>query len=118
VLDPYFSGTKWAWLLEHVAGSREAALRGELAAGTVDTYLVWRLTQGASHVTEPSNACRTLLWPLAGGTWSEEMSAALGLPLTMLPSVQPGNSLFGETRGVPGLPDGVPIHGIAGDQQA
>src|SRR5690606_38487445 len=118
VLDPYFSATKWAWLLDHVAGAREAAAAGELAAGTVDTYLVWRLTAGAEHVTEPSNACRTLLWPLAGGSWSASLCEALGVPESLLPRVLPCNARFGETRGVPGLPDGIPIHGIAGDQQA
>lgn len=118
VLDPYFSATKWAWMLDHLDGARAAADRGELAAGTVDTYLVWRLTGGAAHVTEPSNACRTLLWPLQGGGWNPEMLELLHIPRAMLPEVRPGNARFGETRGVPGLPDGIPIHGIAGDQQA
>ncbi len=118
VCDPYFSGTKLAWILDHVAGAREAARRGELAAGTVDTYVLWRLTSGASHCTEPSNASRTMLWPLRGGGWSEEMCALLDVPRALLPEVRPCTARFGETRGVPGLPDGIPIHGMAGDQQA
>jgi glycerol kinase len=117
-LDPYFSGSKLAWLLEHVSGVREAAQAGTLAAGTVDTYLLWRLTGGASHMTEPSNASRTLLWPLRGGDWSEEMCELLGVPRSLLPSVAPCTAEFGRTRGVTGLPDGIPIRGIAGDQQA
>jgi glycerol kinase len=118
VCDPYFSGTKLAWILNHVAGAHEAALRGELAAGTVDTYLLWRLTGGASHCTEPSNASRTMLWPLRGGGWSDEMCELLDVPRAVLPEVKPCTSRFGETRGVPGLPDGIPICGMAGDQQA
>jgi glycerol kinase len=118
VLDPYFSGTKLSWMLDHVSGAREAAAAGELAAGTIDTYVLWRLTDGGVHKTEPSNACRTMLWPLAGGGWSEEMSELLDVPLSILPEVVPCTSVFGETRNVPGLPDGIPICGIAGDQQA
>ena len=118
VLDPYFSATKLAWVLDHVDGARARAAAGELAAGTIDTYLVWRLTGGAAHVTEPSNASRTLLWPLAGGDWDDEMCALFRVPRAILPRVLPCTADFGKTRGVPGLPDGVPIHGIAGDQQA
>jgi glycerol kinase len=118
VCDPYFSGTKLAWILDHVTGAREAAKRGELAAGTVDTYLLWRLTDGAAHCTEPSNASRTMLWPLRGGGWSEEMCELLDVPRAVLPEVRPCTALFGHTRDVPGLPDGIPICGIAGDQQA
>jgi glycerol kinase len=117
-LDPYFSGTKLAWMLEHVPGAREAAEAGALAAGTVDTYLLWRLTSGASHMTEPSNASRTLLWPLEGGDWSDEMCELFGVPRALLPTVAPCTAEFGRTRGVTGLPDGIPILGIAGDQQA
>ncbi|MCA9717570.1 MAG: glycerol kinase, partial [Myxococcales bacterium] len=118
VLDPYFSATKIAWVLDHVSGAREAARAGELAAGTIDTYLVWKLTGGAAHVTEPSNASRTLLWPLVGDDWSEAQCELLRVPRSLLPAVRPCTARFGETRGVPGLPDGIPIHGIAGDQQA
>ena len=116
-LDPYFSGTKLAWMLDNVPGAREAAEAGTLAAGTVDSYLLWRLTGGA-HMTEPSNASRTLLWPLEGGGWSEEMCALLRVPRALLPEVGPCTAEFGVTRGLTGLPDGIPIRGIAGDQQA
>ncbi len=118
VLDPYFSATKLAWLLDHVDGARAAASAGKLAAGTIDTFLVWRLTGGSVHATEPSNASRTMLWPLAGGGWSDEMCELLRVPKSMLAEVRPCTAEFGRTKGVPGLPDGVPIHGIAGDQQA
>ncbi len=116
VLDPYFAATKLAWVLDHVSGARARA--SELAAGTIDTYLVWRLTGGQAHVSEPSNASRTLLWPLAGGGWDRELCELLRVPLEILPEVRPCTARFGTTRGVPGLPDGVPIHGIVGDQQA
>ena len=118
VLDPYFSATKLAWTLDHVEGARARAEAGALAAGTIDSYLVWRLSGGAAHVTEPSNASRTLLWPLGGGGWSEELCALLRVPAATLPAVLPCTARFGATQGVPGLPDGIPIHGIAGDQQA
>ncbi len=117
VCDPYFSGTKLAWVLDAVDGARDRAAKGDLAAGTIDTYLVWRLTGGA-HVTEPSNASRTMLWPLAGGGWSDELCEQLRVPKSLLPEVRPCTAAFGESAGVPGLPDGIPIHGIAGDQQA
>ncbi|MCY0990007.1 glycerol kinase GlpK [Nannocystis sp. ILAH1] len=118
LLDPYFSATKLAWVLDHVPGARARAEAGELQAGTIDTYLVWRLTAGAAHVSEPSNASRTLLWPLKGGGWDEELCTLLRVPSAILPRVLPCTARFGETRGVPGLPDGIPIHGIAGDQQS
>lgn len=124
VLDPYFSATKLAWTLDAVDGARAAANKGELAAGTIDTYLVWRMTGGAEHVTEPSNASRTLLWPLTGKAgdgrrdWDPELCELLRVPESVLPEVRPCTARFGVTQGVPGLPDGVPIHGIAGDQQA
>ena len=118
VLDPYFSATKLAWILDHVPDARQKAERGELAAGTVDTFLVWRLTQGQAHVTEPSNASRTLLWPLRGNDWSDEMCRLFRVPRTILPEVHACTARFGTTSGVPELPDGLPIHGMAGDQQA
>jgi glycerol kinase len=121
VLDPYFSGTKLAWTLEHVDGALARAREGELAAGTIDTYLLWRLSGGQAHATEPSNASRTMLWRLdagAGGEWDGELCDRLGVPPQILPEVKPCNARFGETSGVPGLPDGIPIHGIAGDQQS
>jgi glycerol kinase len=118
VLDPYFSATKLAWVLDHVPGARARATAGQLAAGTIDTFLVWRMTAGAAHVTEPSNASRTLLWPLQGGGWDDDLCRLLDVPRALLPDVLPSIARFGHTRGVPGLPDGLPICGIAGDQQA
>ena len=128
VADPYFSATKLAWTLDNVEGARAAADAGELAAGTIDSYLVWRMTGGAVHATEPSNASRTLLWPLTGKAqsksdpgrrdWDPELCELLRVPEQVLPEVRPCTAEFGHTAGVPGLPDGIPIHGIAGDQQA
>jgi glycerol kinase len=124
VLDPYFSATKLAWVLDEVAGARRAAEAGELAAGTMDTYLLWKLSGGNVHATEPSNASRTLLWPLSahasgdGEGWDEDLCELFGVPRSILPAVHGCTSRFAETRGVPGLPDGIAVHGIAGDQQA
>jgi glycerol kinase len=118
VLDPYFSGTKIRWLLDNVDGARDAAGAGALAFGTVDSYLVWRLTGGAVHVTDPSNASRTLLYNLHQMAWDDELLAALKVPRELLPEVRASSEVYGATRGVPGLPDGIPVAGIAGDQQA
>ncbi|MEI9942267.1 MAG: glycerol kinase GlpK [Pseudomonadota bacterium] len=122
VLDPYFSGTKLSWLLEQVPGARAAADAGKLAFGTIDSYLVWRLAGGAGagapHVTDVTNASRTLLMDLASRTWSEEMRALLDVPISVLPEIVPSAGRVASTRGVPGLPDGIPITGIAGDQHA
>jgi glycerol kinase len=116
--DAYFSGTKAAWLLDHVAGAREQAERGELAFGTVDTWLVWRLTGGQAHVTDPSNASRTMLYDLDAHGWSDDLCQLLRVPRAILPTIQPSAHVYGHTLGVPGLPDGIPIAGAAGDQQA
>ncbi len=122
VLDPYFSGTKLSWLLEHVPGARAAADAGKLAFGTIDSFLVWRLAGGADarapHVTDVTNASRTLLMDLASRTWSEEMRALFDVPSSVLPEIVASASRVASTRGVPGLPDGIPITGIAGDQHA
>ncbi len=118
VLDAYFSGTKVAWLLDNVEGARSRAESGELVFGTIDTYLLWRLTAGGVHATEVSNASRTLLMNLATGSWDESLCEALDVPLSMLPEIYPTAGLFGETKGLLSLPDGIPITGIAGDQQA
>jgi glycerol kinase len=121
VLDPYFSGTKLAWLLEHVSDARRRAERGELAFGTVDSYLVYRLAGGgeaAPHVTDVTNASRTLFMDLSALTWSAEMCALLGVPAALLPRIVPSSGVVATTRGVRGLPDGIPIAGIAGDQHA
>jgi glycerol kinase len=118
VLDPYFSGTKLGWLLDHVGGARARAGKGELCFGTVDSYLVWRLTGGTVHVTDVTNASRTLLMDLQQGAWSDEMLALLRVPREVLPAIRSSSEVYGECRGVPGIPDGTPIAGIGGDQQA
>jgi glycerol kinase len=118
VLDAYFSGTKIAWLLDHVPGARDRASRGELAFGTIDTFLVHRLTGGAVHVTDVTNASRTLCMNLSRAEWDPEMCALLGVPTSVLPRIVGSAEEVGRTRGVGFLPDGIPITGIAGDQQA
>ncbi|MCB9526869.1 MAG: glycerol kinase GlpK [Myxococcales bacterium] len=118
VLDPYFSGTKIGWLLDHVDGARARAEKGELAFGTIDSYLVWRLTGGATHVTDASNASRTLLMNLQTGDWDPELCDILGVPSALLPEIRGCSEVYGTTRGFPGLPDGIPVAGMAGDQQA
>jgi glycerol kinase len=118
VLDAYFSGTKIRWLLDEVAGARARAIRGELAFGTVDTWLLWKLTGGRVHATEPSNASRTLCLNLRVVDWDSEMLTALGVPAAVLPAIRPSAGVFGETEDLGWLPAGVPIAGIAGDQQA
>jgi glycerol kinase len=112
VLDPYFAGTKLKWLLDRVGR------KPELAFGTVDSFLVWRLTGGAAHVTDVSNASRTLLFGLRSLDWDEELLRLLEVPRAVLPEVRACAEVYGETRGMPGLPDGIPIAGMAGDQQA
>ncbi len=118
VLDPYFSGTKVAWLLEHVDGLRGRAEAGEVAFGTIDTFLIWRLSGGQAHVTEVSNASRTLLLDITTLAWSDELLDPLGIPRTLLPEVRGSSEIYGETHGLSVLPDGIPIAGAAGDQQA
>ena len=118
VLDPYFSATKLEWLLRHVPGLRTRARRGALAFGTVDTWLLWKLTGGLVHATDPTNASRTMLFNLARRRWDDALLERFGVPRTLLPEVLPSSGRFGETRGVPFLTDGVPVCGIAGDQQA
>ncbi len=117
VIDAYFSGTKLRWLLDTVPGAREKAERGDLAFGTVDTFLIWRLTGGARHVTDVTNASRTMLFNIHSGAWDDELLAALNVPHAMLPEVLPSSGLFGETdAALFGQP--IPITGVAGDQQA
>jgi glycerol kinase len=117
LLDAYFSGTKVRWILDNVAGARARAEAGDLAFGTVDTWLVYRLTGGKVHVTDPSNASRTLLFNIATGQWDDELLRILGVPRSMLPEVRSSSEVYGEVSAVPEL-KGVPIAGIAGDQQA
>jgi len=118
VLDAYFSGTKIRWLLDHVPGARARAERGELCFGTVDSWLLWRLTGGAVHATDVSNASRTLCFDIARLAWDPELATALGVPMAVLPEVRPSAGAFGETAKVGPLPAGIPVTGIAGDQQA
>jgi glycerol kinase len=118
VLDPYFSGTKLTWMFENVEGLRARAQSGALAFGTVDTFLTWRLTGGAAHVTDVSNASRTLLFDIARLAWDDELCALLGVPAAVLPRVASSAEVYGHTRGVGVLPDGIPIAGMAGDQQS
>ncbi len=118
LLDPYFSATKIRWLLDDIAGLRARALAGAIAFGTVDSFLIWRLTGGQVHATDVTNASRTLLCDLRTRRFSDELCALFGVPPALLPDVRPSAGRIGETRGVPGLPDGIPISGVAGDQQA
>jgi glycerol kinase len=115
VIDAYFSASKVKWLLEHVAGARERAAKGELAFGTVDTWLVWQLTGGATHVTDATNASRTMLYDIHRGEWDDELLALFGVPRSMLPRVVPSTGVCAEVS-----LDGarIPVAGIAGDQQA
>jgi glycerol kinase len=118
LLDPYFSGTKISWLLDHVDGARARAEAGELAFGTVDSLLVHRLTHGHVHATDVTNASRTLLMNLRTGQWDADMLALLRVPRAILPRIVGNAERIGFTRGVGFLPDGIPITGMAGDQQA
>ena len=117
LLDPYFSGTKLKWLLDNVEGAREKAKAGKLMFGTIDSYLIWKLTGGVSHVTDATNAARTMLYNIRVGQWDAEICARFDIPMSMLPEVRDCASDFGTTRsdlfGVP-----LPILGVAGDQQA
>ncbi len=118
VLDPYFSATKIAWLLDHVPGARGRAEGGGLAAGTVDSLLLWHLTGGDRHVTDATNASRTLLMDLRTLTWADDLCHFFAVPPAILPAILPSAGEFGRTRGLDYLPDGLPIAGVAGDQQA
>jgi glycerol kinase len=118
VIDPYFSATKLAWMLENDPALARRAGAGEIAFGTVDSYLVARLTGGVAHVTDVSNASRTLLCGLESLDWDPAMLLLFGAPHEVLPEIRPSAGVLGETRGVGGLRDGVPIAGMAGDQQA
>jgi len=118
VLDPYFSGTKIKWLFDNVPGIREKAVDGEVAFGTVDSYLVWRLTGRAVHVTDVSNASRTLLMNLETLQWDDELLEILEIPRSILPEIKSCSEIYGTTVKSKSLPAGIPIAGMAGDQQA
>ncbi|UYP68065.1 glycerol kinase GlpK [Thalassobacter stenotrophicus] len=117
LLDPYFSATKLKWLLDHVEGARDMARRGELLFGTVDTFLIWKLTGGRVHATDATNAARTMLYDIRKGRWSQTICDLFDIPMSLLPEVKDSAADFGETR-----PDlfgrAIPIRGVAGDQQA
>ena len=118
VLDAYFSATKAEWLLKHVPGASAQARRGDLALGTIDAWLLWRLTGGAAHATDFSNASRTLLYNIRKKAWDPALMGLFGVPASLLPKVQPSASAFGVTAAGAFCGAGVPITGIAGDQQA
>jgi glycerol kinase len=120
VVDAYFSGTKIRWILDRYPELRPRAERGEVLFGTIDTWLLWNLTGGAIHATDPTNASRTLLYDIHERRWAPSLLELLGVPAAMLPEVRPSSGDFGRTRGLGphGVQDGVPIGGIAGDQQA
>jgi len=117
VLDAYFSGTKIRWILDHVPGVRKRVAAGKLAFGTIDSWLLWNLTGGKVHATDSTNASRTLLYNIRSRRWDPELLKLLGIPRSLLPAVLPPSGLFGKTAGGV-LPAGIPIAGMAGDQQA
>ncbi len=118
VIDPYFSGTKIAWILDHVRGARRRALRGELAFGTIDSWLIWKLTRGEVHATDYTNASRTMLYDIRRRTWDAGLCRTIGVPMELLPEVRPSSGSFGESApGVVGR-GRIAIAGVAGDQQA
>ncbi|MDN3019108.1 glycerol kinase GlpK [Paenibacillus sp. BSR1-1] len=118
LIDAYFSGTKIKWILDHVEGAREKAERGELLFGTIDTWLIWKLSGGKAHVTDYSNASRTLLYNIHELKWDKEMLEALGIPESMLPEVKPSSEIYANTIDYHFFGKEVPIAGAAGDQQA
>jgi glycerol kinase len=118
ILDPYFSATKLRWLLDQDPAWRAGAAAGRLACGTIDAFLIWRLTGGRVHATDVSNASRTLLLNLQTAAWDDELCRYFQVPRSLLPEVRPSAADFGTTSGLDFLPDGLPIRGVAGDQQA
>jgi glycerol kinase len=118
VVDAYFSGTKVKWILDNVEGARAKAEKGELLFGTIDTWLIWKLSGGKVHVTDYSNASRTLMYNIRELKWDEELLAALTVPAAMLPEVRPSSEVYGKTDPSVFLGATVPIAGAAGDQQA
>jgi glycerol kinase len=117
IIDAYFSATKAKWIIENVDGAKEKAVAGKLAFGTIDTWLIWKLTNGATHVTDVSNASRTMMYNIHTLTWDEELLTLFGIPKSMLPEVKSSSEIYGETAGKI-LAAKIPIAGIAGDQQS
>ena len=118
VIDPYFSATKLAWILDNVDGVRDLAQRGDMLFGTIDTWLLWKLTNGKIHATDYTNASRTMLFNINSLTWDEELLSALDIPVSALPEVRPSSGNFGAVNCGSSMLDGIPIAGDAGDQQA
>jgi len=118
LIDAYFSGSKIRWILDHVDGARARAERGDLLFGTIDSWLIWNLTGGKLHVTDVSNAARTLLFDIHARCWDDELLRMLGIPRCMLPQVRSSSEVYGHTVAAHGFPADVPISGVAGDQQA
>ena len=118
VLDPYFSGTKIKWLLDHVHGLHRRAQKGKICFGTIDSWLIWKLTGGKAHVTDVTNASRTLIFNIRSFQWDKELLKILKIPPSILPQVQHSGSVFGHTSGGNVLPSGIPITAVLGDQQA
>jgi glycerol kinase len=118
VLDPYFSGTKLRWIQENNPDIKRSAEASRLACGTIDSFVIWRLTGGQSHATDATNASRTLLFNIHDLKWDDELLRYFGVPRGLLPEVKPSAAQFGATKGLDFLPDGIPIRGVAGDQQA
>ena len=117
VIDAYFSGTKVKWILDHVEGARAKAEAGDLLLGTIDSWLIWNMTRGALHITDVTNACRTLLFNINTLDWDEELLELLDIPKQMLPQVKQSSEVYGQTQ-KDFLQEAIPIAGIAGDQQA
>ena len=118
VLDPYFSASKYRWLLKNTVGISKAVTNKRVAAGTIDSFLIWQLTGGDVHATDVSNASRTSLMNIKTGRWDQHLLSLFEVPREILPAIVPSSGILGRTRGVAGLPDGIPISGMAGDQQA
>ncbi|WP_152396269.1 glycerol kinase GlpK [Paenibacillus guangzhouensis] len=118
LIDPYFSGTKVKWILDHIEGTRERAEQGDLCFGTIDTWLIWKLSGGSVHVTDYSNASRTLMYNIHELCWDQELLQILGVPRAMLPEVKSSSEVYGVTAGGLLFDHGIPIAGAAGDQQA
>ena len=118
VLDPYFSASKFRWLLNNTPGMAKLLKSNRVAAGTIDSYLIWQLSGGEAHVTDVSNASRTSLMNIKTGKWDKQLLDLFEVPENILPAIGPSSGILGHTRGVKGLPDGIPISGVAGDQQS
>lgn len=118
VVDAYFSGTKIKWILDNVPGVRNAAREGRVKFGTIDSWLIWKLTGGRVHATDHTNASRTMLFNIRSLTWDEDILRLLDIPTSVLPEVKMSTDDYGVTKGLGVLPDGIPIAGVAGDQQA